>query len=614
MEALAAAGDRAGALRHARIHAQLVEQEFGTKPDPAVVALAERLRGEPAAAAMTPGSEKPPGAEPSAVRAPGDVASNLPGASSTPAASATHATSAPGDVTPNPPAKPSPPPVAPAPARPPLPPRPWPGRTLAGALALVVLLIAAWLAWPAREAATPSPPERVRLAVLPLANLTPNEENRYFADGVTEDILTHLARVPDLFVVSSASVLPDTGRQRPVAEIAAMLGVDYILRGSVRRDGDRVRITAQLVDARQNAHVWAETYDERLEDIFAVQSEIATRVAAALNAEIVSGVRERIERVPTHDLVAYNLYLRGRYFWHRRTKTALLESVRFFEEAVARDSSFARAWAGIADAYAVLAFYDYLPPAEAYPKAKAAARRALQLDPFLAEAHASLGYIALYYDWDWNAAEASFQRSIELNPSYTVAHQWYANHLVARGRFEEAAREMTHAREVNPLSLIANGALGWVYFYARRYEDAIAQCDLALEMAPDWDLCHIWKGQAFEELGRRDEAIASLQGAVELSGGTGISMVALARAHATFGEPDRARELLAEMRAAGEYQPSYEIAKVYVALGEHDRALDWLERACEEHAHSMAFLKVDPQLVPLHGNPRFQRLAERVGV
>jgi TolB-like protein/tetratricopeptide (TPR) repeat protein len=476
-----------------------------------------------------------------------------------------------------------------------------------------------WLAWPEREAPAPPAteppsPSKVRIAVLPLANLTPNEENRYFADGVTEDILTHLSRVPDLFVVSSASVLPDTGRLRPIAEIAAMLGVDYILRGSVRRDGERVRITAQLVDAKQNAHVWGQTYDERLEDIFAVQSEIATRVATALNAEIVSGVRERIARAPTEDLVAYNLYLRGRYFWHRRTQASLIESVRSFEEAVARDSSFARAWAGVADAYAVLAFYDYLPPAMAYPKAKAAARRAPELDPFLAEAHASLGYIALYYDWDSDAAEAAFERSIELNPSYTVAHQWYANHLVARGRFDEAAREMTHARELNPLSLIANGALGWVYFFARRYEDAIAQCNLALEMAPDWDLCRIWQGQAHEELGRRDEAIASLQRAVELSGGSGISVAALARAYATFGEPERARQLLAGILATGKYQPSYEIAKVYIALGEHDRAIDWLERAYQEHAHSMAFLKVDPQLVPLHGHPRFERRANKVGV
>src|SRR5690606_31822689 len=219
--------------------------------------------------------------------------------------------------------------------------------------------------------------------------------------------------------------------------------------------------------ADQNAHVWAETYDERLEDIFAVQSEIATRVAAALNAEIVSGVRERMARAPTADLIAYNLYLRGRYFWHRRTQAALLESARFFEEAVARDSRFARAWAGIADAYAVLAFYDYLPPATAYPKAEAAARRALQLDPSLAEAHASLGYIALYYDWDWDAAEAAFQRSIELNPSYTVAHQWYANHLVARGRFDEAAREMTYARALNTLSLIDKRAPGRAHFLSQ---------------------------------------------------------------------------------------------------------------------------------------------------
>ncbi|GBD31868.1 Serine/threonine-protein kinase PknB [bacterium HR33] len=490
-----------------------------------------------------------------------------------------------------------------------------PVRALAaGAVVPAVLLAVAWLVWGRADTETSSAPSRARVTVLPFANLTPNEENRYFADGVTEEIVTRISRVPALFVVSSASVLPDSSPQPPLSALAAALGVDYILRGSVRRDRERVRITAQLVDAKQNVNVWAESYDELMEDIFAVQSEIATRVAAALNAEIVSSVKEHIARAPTADLVAYNLYLRGRYFWHRRTQAALVESARFFEQAVARDSGFARAWAGVADAYAVLAFYDYLPPATAYPKAKAAARRALQLDPSLGEAHASLGYIALYYDWDWDAAEAAFRRSIELDPNYTVAHQWYANYLVARGRFEEAAREMNYARELNPLSLIANGALGWVYFYARRYEDAIAQCDLALEMSPDWDLGHLWRGQALEQLGRSHDAIASLRRAFELSGRSGISAAALARAYATFGEPERARELLHALLAAEGYRPSYEIAKIYVALGEHDRAMDWLERAHEEHAHSMVFLRVDPQLEPLHGNARFERLAEKVGV
>jgi len=390
--------------------------------------------------------------------------------------------------------------------------------------------------------------------------------------------------------------------------------VDYILRGTVRRDGDRVRITARLLDAQQNAQVWADSYDRRLEDIFAVQSEIATRVAAALDAEISSSVEARIARAPTENLVAYNLYLRGRYLWHRRTETALLQSARFFEQAVEEDSAYARAWAGVADAYAVLAFYDYLPPDTAYPKARAAARRALELDPSLAEAHASLGYVALYYDWDWTGAEAQFRQSIQLDPGYTVAHQWYANHLVAMGRFDEAAREMSRARETNPLSLIANGALGWVYLYARRYEDALAQLELALEMAPDWDLGHLWRGQALEQLGRSDDAIAALERAVDLAGGTGISTAALAHAYATFGETERARDLLAGLIAADAYRPAFEIAKVYLALGERDRALDWLERAYDEHAHSMAFLKVDPQLEALHEDVRFEKLVARVGL
>lgn len=588
MKAMAANGNRIGALKHARIYGQFVEQEFGTQPDPQVTSLADRLRDEQ--------SRSTPGAKPIIDQAPDATAvatkdqkqssavseANAKGAHASPLASrsSSHQSGI---------------------------------YRVAATTLLVALLAIGWFAWDGREG-SPSSSARPRIAVLPMTNLGQNEDNRYFADGVTEDILTHLARVPGLIVVSSTSLLPDSAAQRPITEIGAMLDVDYILRGSVRRENERVRITAQLLDARRGGHVWADSYDRRLQDIFAVQGEIATKVADALNAEIVSGVKERIARPPTDDLVAYNLYLRGRYLWHRRTQATLLESVRYFSDAVARDSGFARAWAGLADAYSVLAFYDYLPPGTTYPKAKAAARRALELDPHLAEAHASLGYIALYYDWEWSAAEDAFKRAISINPSYTVGHQWYANHLVAMGRFDEAEREMIEAREVNPLSLIANGALGWVYFFARKYEAAVEQCNVALEMDADWDLCYLWRGQALVELGKYPEAITSLERAVELSGRSGISVAALAHAQATSGDTASARALLDELAAASEYRPSYEIAKGYLALGERERALEWLERAFNERAHSMAFLRVDPQLKSLEGDARFERLVAKVGL
>jgi TolB-like protein/DNA-binding SARP family transcriptional activator len=586
MEALEAAGNRAGALRHARVHAQLLEHEFGADPDPDVVALAERLRNAPEQEATSEGAAE-------ARRGP---------KTDGPKAEDGKAT------------------ATDAPARPTTTSSRRRRLSVRSVLAGLLVLLgagAAWFAWGSAGSGSASPSAPASLAVLPFDNLTGTEENRYFTDGVTEEILTNLARVGDLRVIARASVMPYRDTDRSVPEIAEELDVDHILEGSVRRDDDRVRISARLVDVATNAQVWAETYDRRLEDVFAVQTDIATRVADALEAELSAEVAESIERPPTEDLEAYNFYLRGRYYWHRRTEDDLLESARFFERAVERDSSYARAWSGLADAYAVLAFYDYLPPLEAYPRAKEAATRALEIDETLGEAHASLGYITLYHDWDAARAETAFRRAIELNPSYSVAHQWYANLLVATGRFDEAEREMSRAREVNPLSLIANGALGWVYYYAGRHEEAVEQCDRALEMDPDWDLGHLWRGLALEEMGRTDGAIASLRRAVDLSEGSGITVAALAHALASADQTAEARDLLSDLVRAGEegrYQPSFEIAKVHVTLGEADEALRWLERAYEERSHSMVFLEVDPQLAPLRSEPAFRRLVERVGL
>lgn len=586
MEALEAAGNRAGALQHARIHAQLLENEFGTGPDPEVMALAERLRVR--SETTVPTETGPPDVVPAP--SPGELPGweNVSGGRPAPAVAAEPGTS---------------------------------GRP-AGRLPAVVLFVAVaillglgWFVGKDRPnaAATATP----AIAVLPFENLNADDQGMYFADGVTEDVLTNLSRVRDLRVVASPSTMAFRESEMSSAEIAAELGVNYLLRGSVRRADDDVRITAQLIDARTRTSVWARAYDRSLEDIFAVQSDIARRVADALEAELGPTVSAGLDRTPTEDLEAYNLYLRGRYFWHRRTEDALRLSAALFEQAVESDPEYARAWAGLADAYAVLAFYDYVPPGEAYPKARQAATRALAIDETLAEAHASLGYITLYHDWDASSAEASFERAIELNPSYSVAHQWYANLLVATGRFEEAERKMSRAREVNPLSLIANLALGWVYYYAGRYEDAVRQCDRALEMDPASDLGYLWRGLAFERMGQTSDAIESLETAVGLSNGSGITLAALAHARAAGGDIESARDILRRLEAAaddGEYQPTFEIARVYVALGEAEEAIRWLERAFEERSHSMVFLQVDPQLAGMARYPGFRRLVERVGL
>jgi TolB-like protein/DNA-binding SARP family transcriptional activator/Flp pilus assembly protein TadD len=609
MRALDAAGNRAAALRHARLHAQLLESEFGTGPDPDVTALADKLRTAPEASDERMDhdatGESPEPAPP--VERPNDPAP----------AGAAHG------ERPDRPAADRP--VVSGPAsgtdlvsvaeRDGHPLRATGGLLLA--LVAVVTLAGAWLAGRAAWGG-PSGPERDRIAiaVLPFDDLSGDEQGFFFSEGVTEDVLTRLSTVEGFSVIARASVIPYRDSPKSIRVIGEELGVRYVVHGSVRRVGADVRITAQLVDARTNANVWAQSYDRGVEDIFAVQSDIAMRVATALEARLTQRVAADMDRVPTEDLAAYDAYLRGRFQWHLRTEEGLRRSVGFFEDAVERDPSYARAWAGLADAYAVLAFYDYLPPVEAFPKAADAALRALGIDDRLAEAHASLGYITLYHDWDAGRAEAAFRRSIELNPSYSTAHQWYANHLLATGRFDEAERAMNLARETNPLSLIANGALGFVYYYAGRYEDALRQCDLALEMDPGWDLGHLWRGFALEGMGRDEEAIEAHRRAVDLSGGSGISVAALARSLAVAGRTEEARAILARLTqedSSGRYQPSFEIARVYVGLREYDEAIRWLERAEGERSHSMVFLEVDPQLAPLRQDGAFRALVERVG-
>lgn len=457
------------------------------------------------------------------------------------------------------------------------------------------------------------PPLR-SVAVLPFTDLSPERDQAYFSDGIAEELRSALAQVEGLRVASSTSSLSVEDRRLAPSQIGQRLGVTYLVEGSVRKSAERLRVEARLVNVADGFHEWSATFDGENADVFDVQDSIARAVAQAFEAGFSDTAQALRPPGQTEDHIAQDLYLRGRFAWNRRTREGLEAAVDYFRQALQRDPRYARALVGLADAYAVLGFYDFRPPSEAFPLAQDAARRALSLDASLAEPHATLGYAALYHDWDWTTAEESFRTSIRLDPGYPVAHQWYANHLTAQGRFDEALREMRTASELDPLSMIAFAATGWVHLYAGDPQSAIDQLEVALERDPDFEPAHLWKGQAHEALGEFDEAEESLRRAVELSGESAISRAALARTLGLYGRTTEARAILDRLEREGRsrYVPSYEIARAFVGLGDPGSALTWLTRAVDERAHSVAFLAVDPQLDPLRDLLGFQALLARV--
>jgi TolB-like protein/DNA-binding SARP family transcriptional activator/Flp pilus assembly protein TadD len=596
MEALARRGERGAAIRQAHVHARFLEEELGATPDPAIEALLDRIRRdpEPAMPPAPPEVRRPHIASqaiaPESI-APPDVA--LESISPVPARPSR---GAPGD-----------PEIRGAdPAR-----KPW--RMVAGVLATVLILVAGAAYFGRPE------PAAVRggvrdIVVLPFVDLGPAGEHDYFADGITEELIAVLSRVEGLRVVGRTSAFAFRDQALGARQIGEVLGVGAILEGSVRMFDDRLRLTARLVDVETGYQLWGETYDRRMEDVLRIQDEIGRSIAATLQRRLVQESPSP-GSIPQVDPDAYNLYLQGRFFWHRRTGADLRRAAHVLEAAVSRAPDYAQAHVGLGDAYAVLGFYDFLPPSEAFPRAREAALRALELDPSLAAAHATLGYVALYHEWDWERAEDEFRRAIRLAPSYSTAHQWYANFLTARGRFPEAESAMLRAQELDPLSLIANAALGWVHYYAGDYDRSIAQCLRTLELDSRFGLAYLWMGQALERTGRLDEGIAAIERAVELDDGSALSRAALARILALRGSPDQTRAILADLeRTDTAYVPSYEIARVHEALGDTERALDWLERAFHERSHSMVFLEVDPALAALRPHPRFRSLTARVGL
>jgi serine/threonine-protein kinase len=453
------------------------------------------------------------------------------------------------------------------------------------------------------------------IAVLPFENLSPDPDNAYFAEAIQDEILFRLSKIADLKVISRTSTLKYQSAPDNLREIAKQLGVANILEGSVQKAGDQVRVDVQLINARNDAHLWGDVYDRKLTDIFAVESEIAKTIAGTLQAELTGAENELIAAQPTSDTAAYELYLKGRLLWEKRTGDNIPKAIGFYEQAIARDPHYALAYAGLAQAYVILPLYTATTTEDAYPKARSAARKALQLDDKLAEAHAALGMLLAADDHDMAGSILEFQHAIALNPNYATAHHWYGNApLLALGRFDEAIAEGKRAVELDPLSPIINADLGQDLHMARRYDQAIAQLRKTLEIDPTFYYAHYNLGATLQLKGDLPGAIAEYTKAQQLSDDL-IVPVLLASAKAESGDTAAAVRMLAQLKALSQdrYVGSYWWrALLYLSLGNRDEAIRQLEQAIDHHDDLIMLIKVDPLLDPLRGDPRFEALVQRV--
>ena len=454
------------------------------------------------------------------------------------------------------------------------------------------------------------------IAVLPLENLNGDDETEYFSDGITEDIIAQLSRIAELDVISRNSTMHYKDSDRSLREIAEELNVVAVLDGSVRRDGNRVRIVSQLIDTRTDASLWSETYDRELTDVFAIQADVAQQIAGALRATVSPAERSMIERRPTEDVEAHQLYLRGRYLWNRRTRAGLESAVSYFGQAIERDSAYGLAHAGLADAYLLLGSYGYMAEVEAIGAAKAAAEQALALDPQLAEAWASHGQI-LRSERDWDGEEAAYLRAIELNPNYATAHQWYATLLAALGRPEEAVREIRRAEALDPASLAVSVATAVVLHVNGDYEAAIEQLRGTLELDPEYFSAVVWEMMTYSEMGRYEDALASSGRLMELRPDVPEFEIFIANVHAKGGEEALARETMERVRAVAEDETLS--AWVHATLVEPDDVFALLDAEFADTSWSMFvlfrsllfYMDAGPWFDPIRDDPRFAELIRR---
>ncbi len=501
------------------------------------------------------------------------------------------------------------------------------------AAALLAVAAAYWLAAPSWRARFPrqqsaaggapqraetaaAPAELSSIAILPFTDLSPEKDQEYFCDGMTDELISALTKVEGLRVLSQASAFQLKRRTDEPRQIGEQLRVASVLKGSVRKAGGRLRITAQLISVSDGSYLWSETYERQMKDLFAVQDEISRAIVERLRIQLGQERPRRLVSVSTRSPEAHNLYLQGRYYWNQRTERGLQKSIEYFEQAIALDPGFALAHAALADSNALLASYGLLPPREVMPKAKAAALEALQLDPAMGEAYAALGFVRSFYEWDWGEGERAYRRALELNPGYATVHHWYSGYLRAVGRLEEALAQIQRAQMLDPLSPAIGRDRGRILLSMRRYDQAVEQYRKTLELDPNFPSGYLHLGLAYEQKALYQDAVAACQKARALPGSNPLTLAGLGHCYARWGKKDRARKLLAELEqlARRRYVPAFDIALIHIGLDDRDRAFHWLEQAYRDHDGWLVWLKVDPLFDSLRSDPRFIALLKKLGL
>jgi TolB-like protein/Tfp pilus assembly protein PilF len=455
------------------------------------------------------------------------------------------------------------------------------------------------------------------LVVLPLENVSGDPAQDYFADGITDSLITSLARLGSVRVISRTSAMHYKNSRQKLPEIARELDVDAVVEGTVSKTGDHVQINAQLIDARNDRHLWAEIYERDVHDLVALEGELATSIAERITKRVLLQHQVRLPMKQVNP-EAYEAYLKGRYFWNKRTEEGLTKAIGFFEQAIAKQPDYAQAYAGLSDAYALLGLSPHAQASrsEFMARARAAALKALEMDDTVAEAHTSLASVSMIYDWNWSLAEKEFRRAIELDPNYATAHHWYAFYCASQARTEDAVAEIRIAQNLDPLSLVINADLAHLLYFARRYDEAIEQSRRTLEMDPNFAAAYVTAGLAYLEKQEYPKSLAELQTAVRVSGGQPDAEAFLGIAYARAGRKEEARKVIKHINTASvtRYDPLLKAAWIYAALGDRNRAFDLAQRAYAARSPEFYTLKVLPVLDPLRPDPRFQELLRRIGL
>jgi TolB-like protein/DNA-binding winged helix-turn-helix (wHTH) protein/Tfp pilus assembly protein PilF len=491
-------------------------------------------------------------------------------------------------------------------------------RFLISALVFLLAVVSIGVIWDRFRPAgnISAAPRNKSLIVLPLENLSGDKDQDYFADGMTDELIANLAKIRSLRVISRSTAMAYKGTRKPLSQIAKELNVDAVVEGTVLRVGNRIRITAELVQVSTDQHLWADTYESQMEDVLALQNQVSSAIVNEIRINLTPEEEERLSKKPAVAPEAYENYLKGRYYWNKRSDENLTKAIGYFEQATHQDPQYALAYAGLSDCYAIISaeIFGTMPAAEAAPKAKAAALRSLQIDPTMAEAETSLATVKFNYDWDWAGAAGGFQQAIQQNPSYATAYQRYSLYLIAMGRSEDSFEQINKARELDPLSISINFSLGWRLYMARQYDRAIQQLRNTSEMDPSYELPHLVLGMSYAQKGDFATAIPELRKAVELSHGTPLMISVLANAYGRSGNKPEAEKLLSQLvtESGKQYVSPYYFALAYVGLGQTETAIDWLEKAYIDRSNGLVFLQVEPALDSLRQSPRFLALQNKL--